>query len=105
MSKGVVESDLRPMDGRKNTLLKPKRVRSGGSACWAYFTEPVRTESLKRVTYCCVQNEDEQCSQALNITAAGTGSMINHLCAKHGINLMQGFCYSCYECSDRKIIF
>ena len=26
MSKGVVESDLRPMDERKNTLLKPKGV-------------------------------------------------------------------------------
>ena len=29
---GVVETDLRPMDGRKITLLKPKGVRSGESA-------------------------------------------------------------------------
>ena len=29
MSKGVVESDLRPMDGRKNTLLKPKGLGVG----------------------------------------------------------------------------
>ena len=29
---GVVESDLRPMDGQKITFLKPKGVRSGGSA-------------------------------------------------------------------------
>ena len=91
MSQGVVERDLRRMDERKITLLKPKGVRSGGSACWAHFTEPVHKENLKRVTYCCVQNEKgEQCSQALNITAAGTGSMINHLSAKHGIHLQQG---------------
>ena len=29
---GVVETDLRPRDGRKITLLKPKGVRSGGTA-------------------------------------------------------------------------
>ena len=57
MSHRFVQSDLRSMDERKITVLKPKGVRSGGSACWAYFTEPVHKENLKRVTYCCVQNE------------------------------------------------
>ena len=91
MSHGVVQSDLRPIDERKTTVLKAKGVRGGGSACWAYFTEPVHKDTLKRITYCCVQNEKgEQCSQALNVTAASTGSMINHLSAKHGICLQQG---------------
>ena len=80
VSKGVVESDLEPTDGQKNTLLKSKGMRSGGKACWAYFTEHVRTENLKRVTYCCVQNEKgEQCIQALNITTVGIGSMVNQV--------------------------
>ena len=53
------------------------------------LTEPVRTENLKRVTYCSVQNEKgEQCSQALNITVSGTGSMINHVSANMALNLI-----------------
>ena len=45
----------------------------------------------KHVTYCCVQNEmGEQCSQALNITAASTSSIINNLSAKHDISFSAG---------------
>ena len=50
---------------------------------------------MKCVTYCCVQHEKgDKCSQALNITTAGSGSMINYLSAKHGILLQQGLCQS-----------
>ena len=45
-------------------------------------------EVAKGITYCCVTSENgEQCRAKLNLTSAGTGTMIS---AKHGINLQRG---------------
>ena len=94
MSKSVTAEDLRLLHSSKSTVLKPRGVEgsgSGRSAYWAYFTEPVVDETekvAKRITYCCVTSEKgEQCRAKLNLTSAGT---INHLSAKHGINLQRG---------------
>ena len=57
MSQRFVQSDLRSMDERKITVLKPKGVRSGGSACWAYlYVSPIVAFTMR----------GEQCSQAVN---------------------------------------
>ena len=95
MSKDVTAEDLRPLNSpQANTVLKPRGVKGNGSACWAYFTEPVVNETgkvMKRITHCCVTSEKgKQCRAELNLTSAGTGTMINHLSAKHGITLQHG---------------
>ena len=67
MSKDVTVEDLRPLNSSqaRTTVLKPRGVKGSGSACWAYFTEPVVNETgkvMKRMTHCCVTSENgKQC--------------------------------------------
>ena len=45
----------------------------------------------KCITYCSVTSDKgEQCRAKLNLSSAGTATMINHLSAKHDINLQCG---------------
>ena len=93
MSKGITAEDLRPLNSSKSTVLKPRGVKGSGSVCWAYFMEHVVDETgkvVKHITHCVTSEKGEQCWAKLNLTSAGTGTIINHLSAKHGINLQRG---------------